>query len=130
MSGSIWDDEDIAFEEPRSRWNAKTACAREDFVLKSNRVKNEIMACLSLLKGLNHSDDLQIARSVTTALNQVKSLANEVSNGSEKDIFVVCDMLAISLATAFTECMDLGKMKLDAKFQEIINKPYISNAMA
>lgn len=134
MSGAIWDDHDTNvdrefFAQADGRVdlsrNDPIPEAREEFIAKAAEIKTRLMRLLETVMerdgAVEDSDTLH--EEINRVCLDVCTLASDTTNETERDLFTVCDLLAISLGTTYAEaCPSAGRRHSDA--------PYLAEAFA
>jgi hypothetical protein len=133
MSGAIWDDHDtdvdreaFALADGRvdlSR-NDPIPEAREEFKARATEIKTRLMRLLETVMEIDGaavgSDTLY--EEINRVCLDVGSLASGTANETERDLFNVCDLLAISLGTTYAAACPDDRLRDGA--------PYLAEAFS
>lgn len=119
-------EEEKLKDAPRARTNRPIAPAREKFAAKADALRQQLMRLLEAAYALKGGDLAAILPEVCAALENVDLLSLGIVNETERDLYAVCDLLAISLATTCAELAPAGAA-LPAEAREA---PYLREAIA
>jgi len=136
MSGSIWPEEpppppppDL-YEGYRKSKSDVIEPARKDFERKTSKLKQTLMKLICIAGETESPKKDKTAAKIIEACDAVFKLSMDLTNETERDMYAICDMLAISLAATCAERHD--KIFSEKLYSELINNPdaaYIHKAL-
>lgn len=113
-------------DEPRKRLNKPIAPARRPFAKEAERLRQLLMRLLEASYAVDEDSVGEIIDGVCEALEDVDALSLDIRNESERDLYAICDLLAISLATT---CGGYIGPSSPLRFRAE-NTPYLKEALA